>query len=129
MKLPKTSGCAKCTICDQEKVSDIKINKDTNLNKQTNAVLFSENYNLIFQDDIVKCDSYIYDKETFTDTLVMEHNLVCDAEWKQNVMGSFVSCFVIFYIYKRFRPRKKIRNRKQKEQQKLCINEIEHQTS
>jgi hypothetical protein len=30
------------------------------------------------------------------------------------------------YIYKRLRPRKKIRNRKKKEQQKLFINEIEH---
>ena len=33
------------------------------------------------------------------------------------------------YIYKRLRPRKKIRNRKKKEQQKLFINDIEHQTS
>jgi hypothetical protein len=29
----------------------------------------------------------------------------------------------IFYIYKRLRPRKKIRNRKKKEQQKRFINE------
>ena len=35
----------------------------------------------------------------------------------------------IIYIYKRLRPRKKIRNRKKKEQQKLFINEIEHQKS
>ncbi len=35
----------------------------------------------------------------------------------------------IFYIYKRLRPSKKIRNRKKKEQQKLFINEMEHQTS
>jgi hypothetical protein len=60
-----------------------------------NSVLFSRITIWFFQDEIVKCDSYIYDKETFTDTLVMEHNLVCDAEWKQNVMGSFVSCLPI----------------------------------
>ena len=36
---------------------------------------------------------------------------------------------IIFYIYERLCPRKKIRNRKKKEQQKLFINEIEHQTS
>jgi hypothetical protein len=36
---------------------------------------------------------------------------------------------IIVYIYKRLCPRKKIRNRKKKEQQKLFINEIEHQTS
>jgi hypothetical protein len=35
----------------------------------------------------------------------------------------------MIYIYKRLHPRKKIRNRKKKEQQKLFINEIEHQTS
>ncbi len=37
----------------------------------------------------------------------------------------------IFYIYKRLRPSKKIRNRKKKEQQKLFnfIDEIEHQIS
>ena len=45
-----------------------------------------------------------------------------------NVKGC--QCKDVVYIYERLRPRKKIRNKKEKKKtQKLFINEIEHQTS
>ena len=48
---------------------------------------------------VVQCNSYVYDRSIFTETLVTNFDLVCGEKWKKGFIGRFKTYILLIHPY------------------------------